>query len=1102
MSITGAYGSGKSAFALFAAKALAFSTRGPNTAIERVTHIAPLLAGRLTDGEAGFWPILVTGVRAPIARALTDAIFAALERQADPAACTVAERLRDCFGSLLADRALNAREVASLVEMASKFACNESASCRGLLIVIDEAGKFLEYAAIHPARGDMQVLQEIAELAARSEDAPVILMTILHQAFDDYAHRLSPLQRTEWQKIHGRFVDVPFGDSPEETMRLISEAMVQHDADGIQQSLGRHLESDIEACEALHIFPPFLSAGEFREVLRRTYPFHALTLRVTPYVFRRFGQSERSLFSFLSSEEPFGFQQFLRDHWIDARSTPTLRIHHLYDYIVATLGSTLYTHTTAELWSEAEETLFRIRGRNPLYAQLIKTIAVLHILSEQTHIVPSKEMLVFALEDEGVSRSKVESAIDELEGETLIAYRQFKKAYRLYEGSDIDIDARLREAHVHFAHGTNVLAVADKLESNKPLVARRHSYETGTLRSFEVRYCRPGGLDVELERQAMEHAGLLIICIAADSDELERTKERLKSLLAARLDVIVEATVESEPLHEAAVAIESLLWVRENTPELRNDKVAMREVDERLADARQTFSSEWERLLRPQKNNEARSTWCYEGQFVPLKSYRELQELISTACDRTYAQTPHIRNELVNRRQLSSVAAAARRNLIEAMLQHHDKPLLEIEGFPPERSMYVSLLQSTGIHRRVSGEWRICPPTDNADEGLKSVWRAMEAWLFDGALHAQPITDLHTLIKSRPYGVTDGVVPVLLCAALLYWENEVTLYEEGRFVTDLDTATFERLIKRPEDFSVQGCRITGERASVVARFARGLLRDHEAATIVAVVRAIYRAFRALPDYTVRTKKLGPHARALRDLLRSSTEPVQLLFVDLPQCLGVEPFHADESDGENVDLFFSRWNATYSELIGAYSVLLRRIDTTLCTTFDVENWETLRHRAAVILPYVREPRLSSFARRAADEALLWEAWVTSVATVVVGRPPANWSDMDEQAFEHGVNSLASPFSAALSLAFTKKQQVAQPDQFAMRIAIANDAGAEDARVVVAPKAQRDQVNRLAQIIVDAVKDKINSAPAEIRMAAIAKAMQELLHRNGEMETTDE
>jgi hypothetical protein len=111
-------------------------------------------------------------------------------------------------------------------------------------------------------------------------------------------------------------------------------------------------------------------------------------------------------------------------------------------------------------------------------------------------------------------------------------------------------------------------------------------------------------------------------------------------------------------------------------------------------------------------------------------------------------------------------------------------------------------------------------------------------------------------------------------------------------------------------------------------------------------------------------------------------------------------------------------------------------------------------------------------------------------------------MDEQAFEHGVNSLASPFSAALSLAFTKKQQVAQPDQFAMRIAIANDAGAEDARVVVAPKAQRDQVNRLAQIIVDAVKDKINSAPAEIRMAAIAKAMQELLHRNGEMETTDE
>ena len=95
--------------------------------------------------------------------------------------------------------------------------CKKDSACRGLLIVIDEAGKFLEYAAIHPEKTDVHVLQELAECAVRSEEAPLFLVTILHQAFDEYAHRLSAIQRDEWQKIQGRFVDISFGDGPEET---------------------------------------------------------------------------------------------------------------------------------------------------------------------------------------------------------------------------------------------------------------------------------------------------------------------------------------------------------------------------------------------------------------------------------------------------------------------------------------------------------------------------------------------------------------------------------------------------------------------------------------------------------------------------------------------------------------------------------------------------------------------------------------------------------------------------------------------------------------------------------------------------------------------
>jgi hypothetical protein len=309
-------------------------------------------------------------------------------------------------------------------------------------LVVDELGKFLEYATTHPARSDIQVLQELAEAAVRSTDAPLFVLTILHQAFEDYAHRLSALQRNEWQKVQGRFIDIAFGDGPDVTLSLVAAAVEQTDLDRFRPALDEVLEENLEWCRKLKLFPEPLSASEFRDILHRTYPVHPLALLVMPHLFRRFGQNERSLFSFLSGDDPFGFQEFLRSNSLGGAEIPFIRVDHLYDYVMATMGSTVYSHVTGKLWSEAEEALFRVHDRDPLKSRLIKVIGLLHILGEQTKVLPSREVLEFALASRTVTSQDVEAAISSLDRETLIAYRQFKRAYRLYEGSDIDVDAR------------------------------------------------------------------------------------------------------------------------------------------------------------------------------------------------------------------------------------------------------------------------------------------------------------------------------------------------------------------------------------------------------------------------------------------------------------------------------------------------------------------------------------------------------------------------------------------------------------------------------------------------------------------------------------
>jgi hypothetical protein len=1087
--ITGPYGTGKSAFALFACKALAATETGGNLSRRRIREQAPNVADKLFENEEeGYWPVLITGSREPVGRSLLRGLVAALKRSPYPAASEVRRALEHACADTLRSSNPSARDVTEVFALASAIASRFGRDCRGLLVVVDELGKLLEYAATYPTQSDMQVLQELAEYAARSTEAPVLLVTILHQAFEDYAFRLSALQRNEWQKVQGRFIDVPFGDGPEVSLRLIAEAIEPRDSSLLGEVVERTLAENLETCRKLKLFPDRLSATEFMDILGQTYPLHPLALLISPHLFRRFGQNERSLFTFLAGDDPFGFQEFLRTRSLGEDEIPILGVEHLYDYVIATMGAAVYSHATAKLWSETEEALFRVQ--DPLQARLVKVIGLLSILGEQTKILPKKDVLIFALAGGVITKEGVADAIKALEKATLITYRQFKQAYRLYEGSDIDIDARLKEARAHFSQGVDAIKTAATLGSNPPIVARRHSYETGTLRYFDVRYCRTRDLHREILVGPKQGHGLLLLCLTADGQELTTANTTLETLLPQHPHVIVGLNVETEALHEAAVAVETLLWVQNETPELRNDRVAAREVRERLLDAQTAFQGEWDRLLRPQRGMEG-GTWYYEGTAQTLASYRALQELVSRACDNAYNKTPRLLNELINRRQLSSSAAAARRNLIEAMIEQRHEFRLGLEGFPPEFSMYASVLQETGIHRLGDGaKWGFYPPAPTRDEGLAAIWEEVEDFLFSQDSVDKSVSRLNEILRRRPYGLADGVIPVLLCAVLLYNEAEVAVYEDGSFVTELDAATFERLIKRPGDFQLKGCLIEGEREAVLDRFARGLLPAGEPSTLLSVIRELFRQFGRLPDYTWKTRKLSGAALGVRDLFKHAREPEKLLFVELPQILGARPFTRDESDGDNTDHFFEQWNRTAREVLGAYAALLGRIEHELLQAFSAQDWQDMKTRAAALLSVASEPQLKAFVLRAGDYQLQRLPWLESVAAGLVGKPPSNWTDADEQRFETALARTISAFRHAEVVAF-EKHKTGGEDRLGMRVAVTLDSGAEAARVVLVPKTEASHVEELTERVVKTIKQMLKDEPENIRVAVMGQVVQTMI-----------
>ena len=83
-------------------------------------------------------------------------------------------------------------------------------------------GKFLEAAAQDGT--DIYVFQQLAEAASRT-NGRLLVVGVLHQAFEEYAHRLSREMRDEWVKIQGRFIDLAVNTTGEEQIDLISRAI-------------------------------------------------------------------------------------------------------------------------------------------------------------------------------------------------------------------------------------------------------------------------------------------------------------------------------------------------------------------------------------------------------------------------------------------------------------------------------------------------------------------------------------------------------------------------------------------------------------------------------------------------------------------------------------------------------------------------------------------------------------------------------------------------------------------------------------------------------------------------------------------------------------
>ena len=352
-SLVGPYGSGKSAFAVFLADLL--SPSGSAGAEE---------ARRLLNGSTEvplphqpLYPAVLTAERAPLDTLLLESLGSTLEaiwttrRGVKPRVLASIKQYLNGSAPALS-RCATSDVVGCFEEAVQAIAAKTGA---GLLLIVDEAGKALEYAAQQPTRGDVYLLQALAEVAARSNGVPFVILTVLHQSFDQYADQLGASDRNEWAKVQGRFGELAFREGGDQIIRLTAAAIRRTGEPRAAKGWTRV----VSAIAAWVSEGTGWDRSQLAGYLNACWPLHPITAALLGPLFRgRLAQNERSLFAFLSAGEPLSFRDFLRAHGPDHLYT----VDRLYDYATGMLGSRVLGRDGRQ-W--AERSIPRSNGCRP-----------------------------------------------------------------------------------------------------------------------------------------------------------------------------------------------------------------------------------------------------------------------------------------------------------------------------------------------------------------------------------------------------------------------------------------------------------------------------------------------------------------------------------------------------------------------------------------------------------------------------------------------------------------------------------------------------------------------------------------------------------------
>ncbi len=788
-----------------------------------------------------------------------------------------------------------------------------------LLIVVDEFGKVLEHAAKNNPEKELYFLQKFSELV-NVPSRQMMLLTTLHQNFGAYAKGLTEAQANEWTKVKGRFKEITFVEPVEQLLHLASAQLKEERKENCAQN--------IEILYELAKKTRYVSKDFPLETAQQLFPLDLFSAYTITTAIQRYGQNERSLFTFLASKGNNSLSEFKPiEH-------QTYNLQKVYDYILYNFYSYLKDANADSMsWSTIQVSVERVEGQDwdskeeMLQAvNLVKAIGLLNLFGTAGFRLTIESLASYAEEAMGIPNAT--KVIQKLVAKKIIRYAVYKERLMLFEGTDVDLEAEIREAGMMVSRPVTIVDELCLFFNRRISPVKAHFYQKGTPRFFDY-MIREVPLDIV---PTGDTDGYIELIFSTHKQALEEIKQFSKETEHA---LIFAYFTNTEDIIDHLYNIKKYMYLLERVLD-KNDRVAVTEI-QKLKEYEETLLNKAiSDNLFSYKN---RVVWVFAGKEQKVESHRDFNKLLSRVCDEVYNRTPVMNNELFNKHKLSGTITAARKSYLTFLTEHYAEDGMGYpkDKFPPEKTIYSSLLLNTGLHQ--NGDFADAP----TNIGFMPLWNACEDFLQSTENKARRISELIKMLSNQPYKIKQGFLDFWIPTYLFIKRQDFALYDasKGAFMPNVNMEFFDLLQKHPGDFEIKKFAVDGVKLGFFNQYRRFVnLGDEFTITnssFIETIKPFLSFYVRLDEYTKHTRKFDHESTMkFRDVLAKAKDPEKAFFEDLPEALGFTQEKLKQE--EFINEYGRIIQRAIRELRSCYSQLIDRIEARLVEEFGLKSYD--------------------------------------------------------------------------------------------------------------------------------------------------------------------